>query len=266
MRNIRLTISYDGTNYSGWQRQKGSLEKGTIQGTIEEVLERLLQERVKLIGSGRTDSGVHATAQVANFRTKSNLSLREIGRGLNGLLPRDIRIKNIISAPEEFNSRYAVCSKTYQYIISHQDSPFLQHYTCFCSSQLDLPAMRKAAKALLGKHNFSSFQAAGSKIKDPVRSIKKLSIRKKKTVFSGLTLIEIEADGFLYKMARNVIGTLLEVGKGEKVPQDIKKILYKKNRKFAGPTAPAKGLYLKKVKYRRLQKFPLRHVCQPQRG
>ncbi|MCK4245152.1 MAG: tRNA pseudouridine(38-40) synthase TruA [Candidatus Omnitrophica bacterium] len=252
MRNIRLTISYDGTNYSGWQRQKGSLEKGTIQGTIEEALERLLQEKVKLIGSGRTDSGVHATAQVANFKTKSSLSLREIRRGLNGLLDKDIRIKNIKGVPEKFNSRYAVCSKTYQYIISHQDSPFLEHYTCFCPTQLDLPAMRKAAKALLGKHDFSSFQAAGSRIKDSVRSIKKLSIRKKKAILGNLILIEIEADGFLYKMARNIIGTLLEVGQGKKVPRDIKKILDKKNRKFAGPTAPAKGLYLKEVKYRRL--------------
>ena len=246
MRNIRLTISYDGTNYCGWQRQK---KRGTIQGTIEEVLERLLQEEVKLIGSGRTDSGVHALSQVANFKTKSNLSLREIRRGLNGLLPKDIRIKNIISAPEKFNSRYDVLSKTYQYIISHQESPFLQHYACFCPTQLNLPAMRKAAKALLGKHDFKAFQAAGSRIKDSVRSIKKLSIRKKKTTLANLILIEIEADGFLYKMARNIIGTLFEVGKGKKVPQDIKKILDKKNRKFAGPTAPAKGLYLKEVKY-----------------
>ena len=246
MRNLKLFISYDGTNYCGWQRQK---KRGTIQGRIEEALERLLQEKVKLTGSGRTDSGVHAFSQVANFKTKSNLSLREIKRGLNGLLPKDIRIKNIISAPEKFNSRYNVLSKTYQYIISHQESPFLQDYAYFCPTQLNLPAMRKAAKALLGKHDFKAFQAAGSRIKDSVRSIKKLSIRKKKTTLANLILIEIEADGFLYKMARNIIGTLLEVGKGKKVPQDIKKILDKKNRKFAGLTAPAKGLYLKEVKY-----------------
>ena len=280
MRNVRLTISYDGTNYCGWQRQKenhphllppksphllsspsrgeewkerGRIEeggeRGTIQGTIEERLEKLLQEKIKLTGSGRTDSGVHAFGQVANFKTKSTLSLKEIGRGLNALLPKDIRIKRLILVPERFNSRYDLLSKTYHYVISRQDSPFLLNYAYFCPYKLDLSAMKKASGFLIGKHNFSSFQAAGSKIKKSVRSIKKLSIRKKKTSCSDLITIKVEASGFLYKMVRNIVGTLLEVGKGKIAPEELKKILHKKDRKFAGPTAPAKGLYLKRVKY-----------------
>lgn len=249
MRNIRLIISYEGTNYSGWQRQKEN-QKRTIQGTIEEALKKLLQEKIKLIGSGRTDSGVHAISQVANFKTETKLSLQVIKKGLNAILPKDIRIKNVKEVPERFNSRYAACSKTYQYLISSSPSPFLRHYTYFSAAQLDLSAMRKASKFLIGKYDFFSFQAAGSRIKDSVRCIKKLSIRKKRIGLIGdLVIIETEADGFLYKMVRNIVGTLLEVGHGKKVPQDIKKILYKKNRKIAGPTAPAKGLYLKRVKY-----------------
>ena len=270
MRNIRLTISYDGTDYCGWQRQKDShphllpppsrgrteerTVKGTIQGTIEETLGKLLREEIKLTGSGRTDSGVHAFGQVANFKTKSNLSLKEIGRGLNALLPRDIRIKMVITVPERFNSRYDVLSKTYLYVISRQDSPFLHNYTYFCPYKLDLSAMRKASGFLIGKHNFSSFQAAGSKIKNSARSIKKLSINPLSSILplgggGRLITIKIEANGFLYKMVRNIVGTLLEVGKGKIAPQDVKKILHKKDRRSAGPTAPAKGLYLKKVRY-----------------
>ncbi len=252
MRNVRLTISYDGTNYCGWQRQKGEfrgVKKRTIQGTIEETLEKLLREKIKLTGSGRTDSGVHAFGQVANFKTKSILSLKEIGRGLNALLPKDIRIKRVISVPERFNSRYDVLSKIYHYVISRHDSPFLLNYAYFCPYKLDLSAMRKASGFLIGKHNFFSFRAAGSKIKNSVRSIEKLSIRKKKTTCSDLIIIKIQASGFLYKMVRNIVGTLLEVGKGKISPGEIKKILYKKDRKFAGPTAPAKGLYLKEVRY-----------------
>jgi len=252
MRNVRLTITYDGTNYCGWQKQKREfrgVKERTIQGTIEETLGKLLQEKIKLIGSGRTDSGAHAFGQVANFKTKSILSLKEMGKGLNALLPRDIRIKKIIGAPERFNSRYDALSKTYQYLISRQDSPFLLNYAYFCPYKLDLSAMRKASGFLIGKHNFSSFQAAGSKIKKSVRSIEKLSIRKKKTTCSDLITIKIEASGFLYKMVRNIVGTLLEVGKGKIAPQEVKKILHKKDRKFAGPTAPAKGLYLKEVRY-----------------
>ena len=252
MRNVKLTISYDGTNYCGWQKQKGEfrgVKKRTIQGTIEETLGKLLQEEIKLIGSGRTDSGVHAFGQIANFKTKSNLSSKEMGRGLNALLPQDIRIKRVITVPERFNSRYDVLSKTYHYVISQQNSPFLHNYSYFCPCKLELSAMRKASKFLIGKHNFSSFQAAGSKIKNSVRSVKKLSIRKKKTTCSDLIRIKIQASGFLYKMVRNIVGTLLEVGKGKIASQDVKKILDKKDRKFAGPTAPAKGLYLKKVRY-----------------
>ena len=262
MRNVKLTISYDGTNYCGWQKQKGEfrgVKKGTIQGTIEETLRKLLQEEIKLIGSGRTDSGVHAFGQIANFKTKSNLSSKEMGRGLNALLPQDIRIKRVITVPERFNSRYDVLSKTYHYVISQQNSPFLHNYSYFCPCKLELSAMRKASKFLIGKHNFSSFQAAGSKIKNSVRSVKKLSINPPSSILPRmgggsmwgckLITIKIQTSGFLYKMVRNIVGTLLEVGKGKIASQDVKKILDKKDRKFAGPTAPAKGLYLKKVRY-----------------
>ncbi|OIO36466.1 MAG: tRNA pseudouridine(38-40) synthase TruA [bacterium (Candidatus Ratteibacteria) CG_4_10_14_3_um_filter_41_18] len=265
MRNVCLSISYDGTGYSGWQRQRNSSkirphlpppplrgrikEGGTIQGTIEEALEKLLQEKINLIGSGRTDAGVHAIAQTANFKTNTILPLQAIKKGLNAILPGDIRINSIRKVPENFNSRYSACGKTYQYLISFYFYPFLRNYTCYSPCQLNLSAMKKASEFLVGRHNFSSFQAAGSRIRNPIRSIKRLSIKKTKTLFGNLALIEIEADGFLYKMVRNIVGTLLEVGKSKMAPDEIEKILDKKNRKFAGPTAPAKGLYLKRVKY-----------------
>lgn len=265
MRNIRLEIEYDGTNYYGWQiqRHKVPVKKSpqsfgetksqrhrfkTIQETIENVLQKILQEKIKLICSGRTDTGVHAKAQVANFKTKSPVALDKLHLGLNALLPEDISVKKVRVAPDDFHSRFGVKSKIYRYIIFNNPhrSALSRNFVHCCRYPLDLKRMRCEAKSLLGRHNFRSFCASAGLAKNPVKTIKNITIKKLK----DLIYIDIEADGFLYNMARNIVGTLIDVGRGRFAKHSCRKILLSKNRRLAGPTAPAKGLYLFKVKYK----------------
>lgn len=257
MRNIKLTVGYEGTRYAGWQAQRKSTDKKkTIQEAIEKVLSRILQESIKVIGSGRTDAGVHAFAQVANFKTNSALECRNIQKGLNSLLPADIRISRAEEVPAVFHSRFAAQSKLYRYNIVNGAviSPFMDRYAYWVRYPLDVSGMNCAAGYLLGRHNFRSFQAVDKKEKSAIRTLKRLDIvagsyKTAVGVEEQVISIDIEADGFLYRMVRNIVGTLIDVGRGKLNPGEMKKILAVKNRAYAGPCAPAKGLCLVEVRY-----------------
>lgn len=260
MRNIKLTIEYDGTNYAGWQIQRKTQntkrKTKTIQETIEKAVKKIIREKVKLIGSGRTDAGVHAQAQVANFRTDSTLALDKLEKSLNAVLPDDIAITKIEEADLDFHSRFCAKSKVYRYTILNRGypSPLLRNTAYFYPYPLTLKLMQKEARCLLGKHDFKSFCAAGSGVKATIRQIKNISISKKRyrlyAIRYALITIDIEADGFLYNMVRNIAGTLIEIGRGKLPAGSLRRIMLAKDRKLAGPTAPAKGLCLLEVKYK----------------
>jgi tRNA pseudouridine38-40 synthase len=252
-RNIRLEIEYEGTNYCGWQvqnsRQPSAVSrqrKESIQGIIERTLQQILQEKVKLTASGRTDAGVLAKAQVANFRTRSKIPLNKLYNSLNSILPKDIAITKIKKVPADFNSRFCAKSKTYRYTILNRAYPSAleRKVVYFFPHALDMKLMKKEAKALIGKHDFSAVKAAASE-KNPVKTIKKIGVIKDK----GKIYIDIEADGFLYNMVRNIAGTLIDTGRGKLPAGSLKKILLSKDRRFAGARAAASGLCLIKVKY-----------------
>jgi tRNA pseudouridine38-40 synthase len=247
MKNFKLTIQYDGTEYNGWQRQKNTSR--TIQQRIEKALKKILQQRVVLTGSGRTDTGVHAQAQVANFKINRNFVPDRLLKALNSLLPPDIRITHIQQVAPGFHSRYDVKEKTYRYTILNQsyNDVFLRrcvyHYSL---ADLDVKKMQQAARFLVGRHDFSSFKITGDSLySSNIRNIKKLSVSKK----DNYIFIDVAGDGFLHKMIRGIVGTLIEIGRGKLELESLKKILSSKNRKSAGPTAPACGLCLLKVKY-----------------
>lgn len=271
MRNIKLTIEYDGAGYSGWQRQNSrrlrvsEFRKKTVQETIENVLDKLFRQKVTLIGSGRTDAGVHAFAQTANFKLKHKIDSDRLQKALNSNLPKDIAIISAEEAAPDFHSRFDARSKIYRYSVLNRDYPsaFLKDRVYFYPHALNVGLMRNGAKFLLGRHDFKSFCGKGGRVKNSVRTIKRIDIAKPAVSAGSLSggcairynnapIIEfiIEADGFLYNMARNVVGTILEVGRGKIQPADIKNILRAKNRDKAGPTMPAKGLCLMRVKYR----------------
>lgn len=260
MRNLKLTVEYDGTNYCGWQAQSRrpscARYRRSIQETIEKVLRKILQEKIRLIASGRTDAGVHAAGQVANFKTDSYISLDKLQRALNGLLPDDISISKIGEAAFAFHSRFAAKSKLYRYSVLNCNHPcaFLRKRVYFYPHPLDIKLMRQEARCLLGRHDFKAFCAARSGAKSTIRQIKKISINKKRYALYAmrypLITIDIEADGFLYNMVRNIVGTLMEIGRGKFPKGSLKKILYSKDRKLAGPTVPAGGLCLLRVNYR----------------
>lgn len=252
MRNIKLTIEYDGTNYSGWQCQKSKVQSKkskvkTIQETIEKALQRILGEKIKVIGSGRTDAGVHAFGQVANFKTTSGIKLDKLLVGLNGLLPEDIKVTCVGEIYIDFHSRFDAKEKLYRYTVLNRKSasPFFSRTSYFYPHKLNLRRMQKEARFLLGKHNFTSFCASNGRGRNPVKTIKKLTVRRE-----GETIcFDIAADGFLYNMVRNIVGTLLDAGRGRLEEGTLKRILLAKDRRLAGTTAAAKGLCLMKVKY-----------------
>ena len=253
MSNLKLEIEYDGTHYHGWQVQNNTRARAgyqpskTIQHVLEQVLKKVLQENIKLIVAGRTDSGVHALSQVANFKSSSKMPLQRMRWALNCLLPEDIKVTRISKAGPDFNSRFCAKSKVYRYTILNRkySSPLLANRVYFFHHPLDIRLMRSEAKALLGRHNFKSFQAAELRYRNPLRTIKRIKITKDK----GLLHIDIEADSFLYNMVRNISGTLLEIGRGRFPKGSMRKILESRNRKLAGPALPAKGLCLVRVKY-----------------
>lgn len=255
MRNIKLVIAYDGTDYLGWQRQASGV---TIQGLIETAIERLTGERSALNSAGRTDAGVHALGQVAAFHTKSTLPAGTIKRALNAMLPPDVRVLDATGADEVFHPRYDAQGKRYLYFILLGSSPalFVDRYVWHLPHELDLPAMRSAAQVLVGRHDFRAFMASGSSIKTTVRNLRELSIEEAPSVpFLGMNLdgsllqIAVEADGFLRHMVRNIAGTLVDVGRGQYGEAQVREILNSLDRGRAGDTAPAKGLFMQRVYY-----------------
>lgn len=244
MRNIKLTIEYDGTNYCGWQNQ---INGTSVQEVIEKALKKILKQKIKLIGAGRTDSGVHACGQVANFRTASRLTGRELLFALNSNLPKDIAVKKVEEVGPGFHARFKAKSKLYTYTIFNSliPSPLERRYSYQYKIPLDVRLMKKEAKALLGRHSFKSFQAASKDGCSSISNVKRISIKNNCQRIS----IDIEATGFLYNMARNIVGTLIDVGRGRLQEGDVRRILKAKDRSLAGPTAPAKGLCLMKVNY-----------------
>jgi tRNA pseudouridine38-40 synthase len=244
MRTLKLVIEYDGTNYLGWQVQPRG---PTIQGLIEDRLTLLAGERVHLTGSGRTDSGVHALMQVAHFRTSSPMATRTFEKALNSLLPRDIVVRSVEEAGETFHARKSCRSKTYEYRILNREnrSAFHRLYAWHIRDPLNLDAMRDASLCLRGEHDFASFRSVGTPTATTVRRVDRAEWRKEE----GLLLFEIEANGFLKQMVRAIVGTLVEVGRGKISLGGFRRILESRDRKVAGPTAPARGLFLKEVMY-----------------
>lgn len=246
MKNIKLILEYDGTNYHGWQSQVGS-GRPTIQDTLEGALEKLTGEAVKTVSSGRTDAGVHALGHAVNYRTASALPVDAWVPTLNRLLPPDIRAIASEEVPADFHARFSATGKTYRYLILNRPAQTALHRNrvWHITKPLKLAAMRRAGEHLVGRHDFSSFRSAHCSAKTPVRRLRSLLVSKR-GMFIEITL---EADAFLMHMARNIVGTLAETGLGRFTPDDVKRVLRSRDRASAGSTAPACGLYLVSVSY-----------------
>lgn len=244
-KNFKLIVEYDGTAYHGWQRQK---DLRTIQGEIENALSTMIGDPVTLIGSGRTDAGVHALAQAAHFKAETRIPPQAFRNGLNSLLEKDIVVKSCVQANENFHARYDVKSKTYRYRILNNPLPEAigRQYVWFIPQKLDPSAMRTAVTHILGSHDFKAFEGTGSPRSNSRRHIFKAELFQNEGDYLDFV---IEADGFLKFMVRNIVGTLTDVGRGKITAHDFKEILISKNRNLAGATAPPQGLCLIKVKY-----------------
>jgi tRNA pseudouridine38-40 synthase len=242
---LRLDLAYDGTDFAGWQVQPGPR---TVQGTVEATLSRLLDRPVRVAGSGRTDAGVHARGQVASAALDPAMSLERLRRGLNALFPRDLRLLRLGREPEGFHARHSASGKTYRYEIARGEvlSPFLRRYRWHLRSPLDEEAMNEAASRLVGRHDFSSFVSAGGQATDHCREIRAARFERED---GGGLLFTVEADGFLYRMVRNMVGTLVEVGRGRRPADEMASLLEARDRRLAGPTAPSLGLFLDRVSY-----------------
>ena len=244
MKNFKLTISYDGSRYSGWERQPG---RDTIQGKLETVLSRMADAEVNVIGAGRTDAGVHARAMVANCYLETELQPDEIRNYMNRYLPEDIRVIDAKEVPERFHSRLSAVRKTYAYYVETADRKcvFERKYVYGLGRELDIPAMEKAAGYLLGEHDFKSFCSNKRMKKSTVRRMDQIGIHTDgtKVVFT------YTGNGFLYNMVRILTGTLLEVGLGKRRPEEMTAVLEARNREAAGATAPPEGLLLMQVEY-----------------
>lgn len=246
MRNIKLTIEYDGARYLGWQRL-GNSDK-TIQGKIEKLLTQMTGEPIEIMGSGRTDAGTHARGQIANFKTAAQIDLAEMHETLNHQLPRDIVVKKIEEVPERFHARYNAKGKKYSYYVWNAVVPsaFQRNYSFHYPQELDLELIHEACEKLLGTHDFAGFSALKKTKKSTVRTIKELSIKRE----GNLLHFTFVGDGFLHKMVRIIMGTLLEIGTGALTIDVIDDVLASKIRSEAGMTVPAQGLFLDEVYYR----------------
>jgi tRNA pseudouridine38-40 synthase len=245
MRNIKLIIEYDGTAYNGWQRQA---DVPTVQQVLEDTLSRIVNAKVALVASSRTDTGVHALNQVANFRTATALPLRNLHLGVNSLLPADIVVKEMSDVDWEFHSQFHARSKIYHYrIFNNPVRTALERNRCWhVRTPLDVDAMNRAAAVLLGTHDFNSFCAAQCEVEDRVRTVTAARFEREE---GGRIVFRIEADGFLRHMVRNIVGTLVDIGKGATPGEGLVRILAARNRREAGPAAPAGGLFLVEVRY-----------------
>lgn len=244
-RNFKLVLEYDGANYHGWQRQTGAL---TIQEVLESRLEIMLGAPVGVRASGRTDAGVHARAQVVNFYGNTRLSPGEIQRGLNSLLPPDIVVLESEEVQDSFHARFSAVSKVYEYRILNRPHPSAleRRYSWHIRQPLDVGPMRECLEMLIGHHDFSAFMASGSSVKSTERSMYKADVQ---VLDRERLLFAFEANGFLRHMVRNLVGTLVDVGKGRIDPLEFHNILMSRERSRAGMTAPAHGLYLVAVNY-----------------
>ena len=244
MTTFKLTLEYDGSRYHGWQVQPGLQ---TLQAEVQGAIQQIIQAPIAVTAAGRTDAGVHALGQVAGFTTSSALSAAEWARALNGLLPADIAVRSVEVAPETFHARFNAKSKLYRYrILARQHRSALdRHRFWHIPYALDVEAMRTASRSLIGRHDFSSFQGSPTDTENAVCEISLLELMRDAEELA----IEIQADRFLKQMVRNIVGTLVEVGRGKIQAGAVEEILAAQDRRKAGPTAPPQGLYLVRVDY-----------------
>lgn len=244
MRKLKILIEYEGTRYSGWQCQANGL---AIQEVLQKTLKKITQEKKSVVASGRTDAGVHAEGQVAHFFTASRMNSREFLKAFNSLLPSDIVVKKVQEVDSKFHAQKSATQKTYRYTILNRDFPsaLRGRQAHYIASPLNVSAMRRAAKYLVGKHDFSAFQGAGGKVNSTVRKINSLTIQKKE----DWVYFNVVGNGFLKYMVRNIVGTLIQVGQEKITAEQTQVILQSCDRTQAGPTAPARGLCLVAVKY-----------------
>lgn len=245
MRNIKLTIEYDGKRYLGWQRL-GDSEK-TIQGKIESVITQMTTEKIEIIGSGRTDAGTHALGQVANFKTNSEMSLNDMLSFFNRYLPSDIVVKKVEEMPERFHARYNVKGKQYSYYVWNNPIPtaFERYHSLYFPQKLDIAKMNEACEKLEGTHDFIGFSALKKSKKSTTRTIDSITIEQE----GNMLHFTFVGNGFLHKMVRILMGTILEIGAGKLPVTIIDEVLEQKVREAAGETAPAQGLFLDEVYY-----------------
>lgn len=242
MKNIKLTIEYDGTDFCGWQEQP---DLRTVQGEIKKSLSYIFQTDIKLTGSGRTDTGVHAAEQVANFYCHSDFTLYRIKAALNGTLPKDIRIINVEEVPSDFHARFNAKKREYHYQIAKYEKAINRYYSWFYKHKVDVELMHRTSQHLLGRHDFQSFCQSKSDVKHYICNVEMIKWEEK----TDLIIFKIVANRFLHNMVRIIVGTILEIGAGKIEPETLKLILNAKDRRSAGPTIPAKGLILFKVYY-----------------
>lgn len=244
IRNIKLIIEYDGTNYHGWQKQPKQI---TIQEVLENTLGRVLEHEVSIIGAGRTDAGVHALGQTANFRTDCRIPAEKIPYALNALLPDDIVVKHACEMPADFHARFSVKGKYYKYIINNGRFPsaIYAKREYFCPYRLNIDLMKETLEELLGTHDFKGFMASGCAVKDTLKTIYEAALEVK----DDRIIIGLKADGFLYNMVRIIAGTLIDAGRGRITIGNVKKALETGDRNLAGKTVQPHGLYLAEVYY-----------------
>lgn len=244
MRNIKLIIEYDGTNYFGWQKQP---HKVTVQQTIEEAIGKITKENVEIFGSGRTDKGVHARGQVANFLTEARMPGDKFKNAINSALPEDIVISHSEEVEYSFHSRYNAIGKEYKYIFYNRrmPSPLLRNFAYHVPQKLHFDIMQKGATDFIGTHDFKAFMASGSSVKNTIRTIHHVNLNKNHEIIE----LKIHGNGFLYNMVRIIAGTLVDIGIGKIHRDTIPLIIDSRDRKNAGHTAPSHGLYLEKVFY-----------------
>jgi tRNA pseudouridine38-40 synthase len=247
MQRIKLTLSYDGSSYSGWQIQTKPPGIKTIQGVVEDGLKKLTGEEIKVIAAGRTDAGVHALGQVIHFETKSPIPIDRYPKALASVLPKDIVPLKAVAVDNSFHARYSAKLKTYHYTIDQGVMPhvFWRRFAYHHPFPLNLAEMKKAANLLIGTHDFTSFCASGSGVKNFVRTITSCALWQEEQFIH----LEIKGNGFLYNMVRIIAGTLVEVGQGKLSPSQITSIIAARDRNAAGPTLPPEGLHLVKVEY-----------------
>jgi len=245
MRNLKLILEYDGTGLAGWQRQ---VDRPSVQGHVENALQRLTGEKASVVAAGRTDAGVHALGMAAHFKTNSHIADSEMMRGLNALLPSQIAAKAVEEMPLSFHARFDARSKIYDYniFVSPVRSTINRHFAWHIRQNLNREAMTEALEFIRGEHDFASFQSVGSIVKSTTRRMIDVEFADQA---SGEIQISIEGDGFLRHMVRAIVGTIVEVGRGRFTTMDFKEILEARDRSKAGATAPARGLFLREVRY-----------------